>query len=105
VLGLTDGLTWIVAFFLATGLRLDTFAWAGVLSLSEAGHATPLFGVLTLGCAAALLHAALGRIVRLHHGRAIIGSFEEVILLSSVTITVGAIVTVVNMLAGSMVPR
>src|SRR5690625_192012 len=74
--------------------------------MHDAEQTIPLIGVLVLGTAAAVLHAALGSVVRLHQGRSMTGSFEEMLVLGGVTGTVGVVVTVVNVaLPLSMVPR
>ncbi len=66
----------------------------------------PWDGVVTLGLAAAVLQIGFGWVVRLHQGRAALGSFEEMLLLGGVTVSVGFVVTVANAVASqSLVPR
>ncbi|MGZ5369810.1 polysaccharide biosynthesis protein [Aeromicrobium sp.] len=101
VLIVIDSFAWISAFFVASFIRHGTWALSDVTHLSQAGDAIPLRGVLALGISAAILHTLLAWLVRLHQGRAGVGSFEELFLLASVMIVVGATITTLNALAPS----
>lgn len=94
-----DSFAWIVAFFAASGIRLETWDVSYVANISKSGGAIPVFGVLTLGISAAILHCLVAWFVRLHQGRSSLGSFEEIFLLASVMIVVGATVTTLNAVA------
>ena len=88
----------------------DSFAWvlgfvAYVVIREVSDQAMTWTAVFTFGLAAAVLHAALAYVVRLHHGRAALGTFEEMLLLGGVTVTVGVTVTLGNVAAGMVIPR
>jgi len=89
----------MVAFLAASGTRLETWDVSYVSNISKSGGAIPLYGVFVLGAAAALLHCLVAWFVRLHQGRSGLGSFEEIFLLASVMIVVGAVVTTLNAVA------
>jgi len=82
-----DTAAWIAALALVAAVRLD---------VAEAP--VPWIEVLQVGLLAAGLHVAGGWVVRLHHGRAATGSFDEMLLLGSVVASVTVIVTAVNAL-------
>ena len=103
---LVDSLAWIAAMLLSTSLRLETWQTSEALHVSGSAGTIPLYGVLAIGTAAAVLHAALAWAVRLHQGRSGLGSFEEIFVLASVLVVVGAAITTFNALAPSAyVPR
>jgi len=82
-----DGVVWlcsVVGFAVLSTRYLGDVRWSAALAL---------------GLAAAALHLALGRMVRLHHGRAITGTLDEMMLLGLVTFGAGAIVTPLNIAA------
>ena len=67
---------------------------------------TPWLGVLILAAIGALLQFGFGWVVRLHHGRAPLGSFAEALVLGGVTASVGFSMSVANMLLTvPIVPR
>ncbi len=95
-----DAAAWLLAFFAFTVARhalagTNPFAtltgedWSNLL----------LLWVLTVGT-----HVAVGWTVRLHHGRYALGSLEEMIALGMVTCVSGAFATVINVVAGRLVP-
>jgi FlaA1/EpsC-like NDP-sugar epimerase len=88
VLAAFDGFVWYCAF-------------AGFLVLSPEAIADVGWKVaLVLAAGAAGLQLVLASVVGLHHGRATTGTLEEMMLLGLVTATVGAIITVVNLVVG-----
>ena len=62
------------------------------------GH-IPWGGVLIVAAVAVVLHISMAWRLRLHQGRSLMGSFEEVFLLASVVALAGAGVTFINMVA------
>ncbi len=88
-----DALAWVAGFVLYVMVR------------QSGGLPVALSHALEFGAATALLHVVLGFTVRLHHGRAALGTFEEMMLLGSVTVAAGAIVTVTNVVARLGMPR
>nr|WP_238345393.1 nucleoside-diphosphate sugar epimerase/dehydratase [Actinopolymorpha cephalotaxi] len=97
VLALCDGVAWLLAMATFSVLRASVGAPGGV---------TPWMGALALGLIAAVLQVSFGWVVRLHHGRAAVGSFEEMILLGGVTVSVGLVAAVLNaLLSPPLVPR
>ena len=61
--------------------------------------------VFIIAAAAAALHVVLAAAVRLHHGRAALGTFEEMLLLGAVTATAGGAVAVGNLAFGPLMSR
>ena len=95
VLAGCDASSWFLALGLFAALRLDV-----------ANVSVPWGQVLVVGTVAAVLHVVLGWIVRLHLGRAALGSFEEMLLLGGVIGTVGAVITAGNaLLSPPLLPR
>lgn len=94
---LLDGSAWFVALTLAVMLRFETWTVSPALTLSDAGSTVPLFGVLLLGAIAALVHCALGWLLRLHQGRHATGGFEEMFVLGSVVLASGITIGVIDM--------
>ncbi len=95
VLSVADGSVWVGAVALFAAVRLDV-----------AAQPVPWVDVLAVGGAAAILHLAFGWFVRLHHGRASLGSLEEMVLLGAVTGTTGVVVFLGNaLLSPPLVPR
>jgi FlaA1/EpsC-like NDP-sugar epimerase len=82
LLAIFDGLAWM--------LGLAAFSVIG-LAATEADLRWT--GVVALGGVACALQLALGWAVRLHHGRAIIGTVEDLLLVASVTGTVGLLLS------------
>ena len=84
LLAVADGVIWIVAFALALLLRFDFGVdgqwWSGALKV---------------GLVAALLHVALGWVLRLYAGRHRLGSLDEAVLVALVVLFSGAALTAV----------
>ena len=95
VLVALDGAAWMASLATFAALRMDL-----------AGQPAPWTGVLVLGVVAAVLQLCFGWVVRLHHGRAALGSFEEMIVLGAVTGSVGLLVSMANLfLPHLLMPR
>ncbi len=95
VLAVLDGAAWVVSLVTFTLLRMD-------LAHQEAEWTSAII----LGAMAAALHFVFGWVVRLHHGRAALGSFAEALVLGGVTASVGLTIAVANMLQSvPLVPR
>ncbi|MGW5360175.1 polysaccharide biosynthesis protein [Actinopolymorpha pittospori] len=95
VLALFDGGAWLVSIATFTTLRLDL-----------GGERLEWRQTIAVGAAAAILQATFGWVVRLHHGRAALGSFAEALLLGAVTASVGLSITLANaILTNPLVPR
>ena len=86
-----DALVWVSTFMGWMFLRLE-----GVVESYRA--------VFVMGVIAALAHVVVGRVVRLHQGRARTASLEEMILLGFVTFSVGMPLFVANLI-WQWVPR
>jgi hypothetical protein len=88
-----DVCAWVVAYIVFAWLRFE-------------GHAShvPWPEVVAVGLATALVYVAIGGALRLHQGRAYTASIEEMVLLSTITMSSGFLVFVVN-LATQWVPR
>jgi FlaA1/EpsC-like NDP-sugar epimerase len=96
---------WVVAAFDAGSwiLALGLFA---VLRHDLAQEPVPWSQVLVVSAVAVVLHLLLGWVVRLHLGRATLGTFEEMLLLGGVIGTVGAVITAGNaVLSPPLLPR
>lgn len=96
-----DAAAWIVALIMASFLRLDAASPARVQYLEDADGHVPIYGVLTLACAAIVVHTLLAWVLRMHQGRHSIGSFEEVFTLASIILSVAFFLTLVNAIAPS----
>ena len=99
VLVLLDSSAWILAVLMAVALRLATVTFQPVETLRESGGDIPLYGVLTVGGAAAVLHCTLAWMLRLHQGRHAMAGFEEIFALASVIIVTGTTVGIFNALS------
>ena len=93
-----DSLAWIMAFYLATAFRLETWTVSADLYLNSDHGTVPLGGVLVLGSFAAVLHCLLAWVTRAHQGRSKFGSFEELFTLSILMGVVGVTASIVNVL-------
>jgi FlaA1/EpsC-like NDP-sugar epimerase len=93
VLGGFDASAWLAAVILFTLVRYGSVA------------AMPWHNAFKVGLVAAGLHLLIGFAVRLHQGRASLGSFEEMILLGSVTALVGTVISIANIADGLVLPR
>ena len=89
-----DALMWFVGLWAASALRLETLALSFGLSLDGAG--TPLLGLLVLTAIAVAVYTLLGRAVRLHQGRHLVGSFDEMAPLAGVVLATAFVVTATN---------
>lgn len=89
-----DSLMWFIGLWAASGLRLETPALT--LGFTLDGKGTPLFGLLLCTAVAVTAYTLLARAVRLHQGRHLVGSFEEMMPLALVVVASAAIVIVVN---------
>ena len=92
VLAALDALIWVTAFLFATELRFD-------FSVS----ADWLVGALAAGSMAAAVHVLTGWMVRLYSGRHRLGSLDEAIIASMVTLFAGFVV--VALLQVPLLPR
>lgn len=99
-LATADTLSWLAAFLVFSFVRyaLDS------VSLGEAVARTPWLAASVLACLAAALHLGIGWAVRLHHGRSMVGSLEEMLALGPVVSGIGALVTCLNLFAVKAVP-
>jgi FlaA1/EpsC-like NDP-sugar epimerase len=88
-----DVLAWLTSFSVFAWLRLDTDA-----------AVVPWGWVVGMALATAALSIALGLPVRLHQGRALNGSFAEMIILGVVIVGAGVVAFAVN-LVGHWLPR
>lgn len=96
-LAVVDAVVWFVGLWIAAGLRLETPALSAGVTLD--GRATPFFGLLLCAGIAVLAYTALARTLRLHQGRHLIGSFDEIMPLGVVVAAAACIVTVLNALS------
>lgn len=101
-----DSIAWILAIYMATAFRLQTWHTVAEFRIAESGIQVPLWGVLIVGTIAAALHCLFAWAVRLHQGRSSTGSFEEVFVLASIMFTVGVSITLANaLLPLPLIPR
>jgi FlaA1/EpsC-like NDP-sugar epimerase len=101
-----DSLSWVLAFYLATAFRLETWTLSTNLYLATDKGTIPLGGVLVLGAFAAAFHCLLAWWTRAHQGRSKFGSFEELFILGSVMGAVGVTTSIVNaVLPEILLPR
>ncbi|MBB5832723.1 nucleoside-diphosphate sugar epimerase/dehydratase [Brachybacterium aquaticum] len=91
---LVDAMLWIVGLWAASGLRLETPALSRGLTLGEG--ATPVLGLLICAGIGVLAYTVLARFLRLHQGRHLVGSFDEIRPLASVIAFVSVLIAVVN---------
>ncbi|WP_301471242.1 nucleoside-diphosphate sugar epimerase/dehydratase [Brachybacterium sp.] len=99
-----DALVWFGGLWIASGLRLETPALSSGVSLG--GGATPFLGLLVCAGVAVLAYTVLARLMRLHQGRHLVGSFDEVMPLAVGVAVVAVVVTVVNLaVPAQMLPR
>ena len=96
VLGVTDVVAWILAFFLAIALRFETFHFSLSFQFDRLPYTIPLYSCLLVGGIAAGIHLALAWFLRLHQGRHEVASFEELFTLASVTLIAGFVTTIIN---------
>jgi len=89
-----DSVMWFLGLWAASALRLETLALSFGLTLDGTG--TPVVGLLVLTAIAVAVHTLLGRAVRLHQGRHLVGSFDEMPPLAGVVVATAAVVTAAN---------
>ena len=99
-LAIGDAVCWTVSLL---GFGWARFALNGA-SLADAFSLTPWSQLLLFAGLATAAHLLLGLLVRLHHGRAPLGSLEEMLSLGAVATGVGLLITVVNLELGRPVP-
>jgi FlaA1/EpsC-like NDP-sugar epimerase len=93
---LTDAMLWLVGLWIASGLRLESAALSRGMTLGEG--ATPVGGLLVCAAIAALAYTLLARLLHLHQGRHLVGSFDEIRPLAAVVVAVSVLVALVNVL-------
>ncbi|MCT1908742.1 nucleoside-diphosphate sugar epimerase/dehydratase [Brachybacterium paraconglomeratum] len=89
-----DSVMWFLGLWAASALRLETLALTANLTLDGSG--TPLVGLLLLTAIAVAVYTLLGRAVRLHQGRHLVGSFDEMPPLAGVVAATAVMVTATN---------
>lgn len=101
---LIDAQIWFLGLWIASALRLESPALSASFTLQ--GHATPFFGLLLCAGSAVLLYTVLARPLRLHQGRHLVGSFEELLPLTALIAVVAAVMTAANVLVPAQIfPR
>jgi hypothetical protein len=104
VLVLVDSAAWFVAIYVACGWRLG--ALRGDFGPFDSADAIPFVGALSIAGVTAAVTAICGLKTLLHRGRAAIGSFEELCVLTEVVVVAGITATLVNVvLPTPLVPR
>ena len=93
-----DASAWLVAMYISSALRLETWTITPDLHVGPARGLIPAWGVLSLVGIAVLIHTIGAWRLRLHQGRSVVGSFEETFLLASLLAFVGTVVTIFNAL-------
>lgn len=90
----------------------DSLSWAAAIAIAAIGRmdfSTQLVSwrhVVVASAITASLHLSFGWIARLHHGRAALGTLEEMMLLGVVTASAGGVLFVINLaLSGQLLPR
>ena len=91
-----DSASWFIGLWVASALRLETPQLT--LELTLDGNGTPLLGLLVCTAHAVAAYTLLARAVRLHQGRHLVGSFEEMMPLAVVVAAAAVVVTTVNAL-------
>src|SRR4051794_9502570 len=99
-LTLADALCWGAAFVVFAFAR---FMLNGI-TFAQAVVDTPWTGALLMAAVAAGLHVLLGFGVRLHQGRSIVGSLEEILALGLVGGLAGLATLTLNLLLARPVP-
>jgi FlaA1/EpsC-like NDP-sugar epimerase len=101
VLILLDASAWVLALYFASAARLETWAISSHLHVATANGRTPLGGLLVVAGIATATHVIVAWRLRLHQGRSITGSFDEIFLLASVLAFAGLAAAAVNVGATS----
>lgn len=92
--GAVDAAIWFVGLWIAAGLRLETPALSADLTLGSG--ATPFFGLVVGATIAVAVYMLLARILHLHQGRHLVGSFDELMPLGAVVAAAGFVITFLN---------
>lgn len=95
-LAMVDAALWFVGLWIAAGLRLETPALSAGFVLD--GRATPFFGLLVGAAIAVIVYTILARVLHLHQGRHLVGSFDELMPLGLVVAAAGFVITILNAL-------
>lgn len=99
-----DSLLWFVGLWIASSLRLESLELSRGFALE--GDGAPLGGLVVCAVVAVVVYSALSRALRLHQGRHLAGSFEEMMPLSIViAFTSGAVLVFNMLLPDQMIPR
>lgn len=99
-----DAVMWFVGLWAASALRLETLSFSFGLPLGGTG--TPVLGLLVLTAIAVTVYTFLARAVRLHQGRHLVGSFDEMAPLAGVVLATAFVVTAANALwPAQLLPR
>ncbi|GAP78006.1 MULTISPECIES: nucleoside-diphosphate sugar epimerase/dehydratase [Brachybacterium] len=99
-----DAVMWFVGLWAASALRLETLSFSFGLSLDGTG--TPVLGLLVLTAIAVTVYTLLARAVRLHQGRHLVGSFDEMAPLAGVVLATAFVITAANALwPAQLLPR
>jgi FlaA1/EpsC-like NDP-sugar epimerase len=101
-----DAFAWLIAFYLACALRLNTVDFAFATFISDVKNLIPLYGCLSAAALAIVVHViAMGR-TRLNQGRHQVGTAEDIVALTSIVASTGLVITVLNALVSPlMLPR
>lgn len=86
---LVDATAWILAIYVAAGLRLETWRVSPTWRLSDAGGAIPLGGWLITATIAVTLYVALSTMLRMNQGRHAVAGFDETVLVVGLMLLVG----------------
>ncbi|WP_010550853.1 nucleoside-diphosphate sugar epimerase/dehydratase [Brachybacterium paraconglomeratum] len=99
-----DAVMWFVGLWAASALRLETLSLSFGLSLDGTG--TPVLGLLVLTAIAVTVYTLLARAVRLHQGRHLVASFDEMAPLAGVVLATAFVITAANALwPAQLLPR
>jgi len=91
-----DTLAWVAAFLIAISLRFETYHFSLDFKFGGEPDTIPLYGCLTLAAIAAGTHLTIAWFLRLHQGRHVVASFEELFTLATVTVVAGVTAATVN---------
>lgn len=100
---MVDAMVWFLGLWIASGLRLETPALSAGVWID--GRATPFFGLLICAAVAVLAYTLIARMLHLHQGRHLVGSFDELMPLAVTVGVAASIVTALNLVTPArMVP-
>lgn len=101
---LIDAQIWFLGLWIASALRVESPALSASFTLQ--GDATPFYGLLLCAGSAVLLYTVLARLLRLHQGRHLVGSFDELLPLAGLIAAVAAVLTIANVFVPAQIfPR